>query len=97
MSVIVKKVESKKEFKTFIDFPNKLYKGSPYFCPKLYSDKVGTLSPDKNPAFEFSKAEYYLAYKDNEDSKIPKYSTLIFDIQLARIYRYGIDTDTSWH
>lgn len=39
----------------------------------------------------------YLAYKDNEDSKIPKYSTLIFDIQLARIYRYGIDTDTSWH
>ena len=39
----------------------------------------------------------YLGYQDAESSKIPKYSTLIFDVQLARIYRYGIDTDTSWH
>ena len=39
----------------------------------------------------------YLAYKDEDQSSIPGYSTLIFDIQLAQIYRYGIDTDTSWH
>ena len=66
MSVTVKKVESKKELRTFIEFPNRLYKDSPYFCPKLYMDEVGTLSKDKNPAFEFCEAEYYLAYKDGK-------------------------------
>lgn len=67
MSVTVKKVETKKDFKTFIDFPNQLYKGNPYFCPKLFSDEYSTLEPSRNPAFEFSKAEYYLAYNEKGD------------------------------
>ena len=33
----------------------------------------------------------------NSSKTIPAYSTLIFDLQLARIYRYKIDTDTTWH
>jgi FKBP-type peptidyl-prolyl cis-trans isomerase FklB len=42
---------------------------------------------------------YYLGYnpKVNPSSKVPDYSTLIFDIKLARIYKYHIDTDTTWH
>lgn len=32
----------------------------------------------------------------NTTGSIPAYSTLIFEMRLARIYRYGIDTDTSW-
>lgn len=42
---------------------------------------------------------YTLGYgtSDYTSSTIPAYSTLIFDIMLARVYRYGIDTDTSWH
>lgn len=39
----------------------------------------------------------YLGYKSKDDSKIPAYSTLVFDIKLARIYKYKIDLDTSWH
>lgn len=41
---------------------------------------------------------YYLGYGATEQSsaKIPAYSTLIFDIKLARIYRYKIDTNTGW-
>lgn len=41
---------------------------------------------------------YYLGYgKTNYTSaNIPGYSTLIFDVRLARIYRYKIDTDCSW-
>lgn len=41
---------------------------------------------------------YYLGYGENDYSSasIPGYSTLIFDIKLARIYRYKVDTDTSW-
>lgn len=42
---------------------------------------------------------YYLAYgtTDYSSAYIPAYSTLVYDMKLARIYRYGIDTDTSWH
>lgn len=42
---------------------------------------------------------YYLAYgtSDYTSAYIPAYSTLVYDMKLARIYRFGIDTDTSWH
>ena len=41
---------------------------------------------------------YYLGYGTggNSSGTIPGYSTLIFEVQLARIYRYGIDSDTGW-
>lgn len=41
----------------------------------------------------------YLGYGDGSKSSnsLPKFSTLIFDMKLARIYRYKIDTDTTWY
>ena len=67
MSLIeIKKVESKKDLKTFIDFHYDLYEGNEYDVPNLFSDEMNTLSPDKNAAFEFCEAEYYLAYKDGK-------------------------------
>ena len=66
MAVTVKKVQNKKELKAFIEYPEQLYRNNPYFCPKLYMDEMGTLSKDKNPAFEFCEADYFLAYKDGK-------------------------------
>lgn len=67
MSLIeIKRVESKKDLKTFIDFHYDLYEGNEYDVPNLFSDEMNTLSPDKNAAFEFCEAEYYLAYKDGK-------------------------------
>lgn len=67
MSAIeIKKVETRKDLRTFIELHYELYKGSPYDVPNLYSDELGTLSPDKNAAFEFCEAEYYIAYKDGK-------------------------------
>lgn len=40
---------------------------------------------------------YYLGYGTTETTGIPIYSTLIYDMELAKIYRMGIDTNTSWH
>lgn len=66
MSVEIKKVESKKDLKTFVDFHYDLYEGNAYDVPTLFSDDMATLSRDKNAAFEFCEAECYLAYKDGK-------------------------------
>ena len=66
MTVKIKKVETKKDLRAFIEFHYDLYKDSPYDVPSLYRDEVNTLSKDKNAAFDFCEAEYYLAYKDDK-------------------------------
>ena len=66
MAIQIKTVNSKRDLKTFVRFANKMYKGNPYYVPSMPFDDLNTLSSDKNAAFEFSKAECYLAYKDGE-------------------------------
>ena len=66
MSIIIKTVSSKKDFMTFARFANKLYKGNKYYVPSMPMDDLSTFSKEKNAAFEFSDAEFYLAYKDGE-------------------------------
>ena len=63
-SVEIKKVESKKDIIAFIDFHYDLYAGNEYDVPNLYSDERNTFDRNKNAAFEFCEAEYYLAYKN---------------------------------
>jgi len=65
-SVTIAKVSSKSELETFIQFHYDLYRGSEYDAPNLHSDEVSTLSKDKNAAFDFCEAEYFLAYKDGK-------------------------------
>lgn len=65
MAIIIKKVSSKKELKTFIRFNYELYKGNPYSVPDLYDDMLNTFNPKKNAAFEFCEADYFLAYKND--------------------------------
>lgn len=62
-TVEIRKVTDKQGLRTFIDFHHDLYKGNKYDAPTLFSDDWNTLSKDKNAAFEFCDAEYYLAYK----------------------------------
>lgn len=64
MPVTVKRVENARDLRKFNDFPVKLYKDMPTFVPSLRMDEVDTLSPKKNPAYEFSDAALFLAYKD---------------------------------
>ena len=66
MSVIITKVSSKKELKTFVRFANKLYKGNKYYVPSMPFDDMGTFDPKQNGAYDFSEAELYLAHKDGK-------------------------------
>ena len=66
MALSIKKISTRMELRLFVDFPNHLYKDNPYFVPKIFMDELDTLTPSKNPAFEFSEAAFYLAYRDDE-------------------------------
>ena len=62
----IRKVNTKKELKQFIQFYYDLYRGNENAVPFLYSDEMATLRRDKNPSFECCEAEYFLAYRDEK-------------------------------
>ena len=66
MGITIKKVETSKELKQFIRFNYEMYKDNPYSVPDLYDDMLNTFSRDKNAAFEFCEADYFMAYKDGK-------------------------------
>lgn len=66
MPVNIVKVESNKQLKKFARFGYELYKGNPYYVPELYEDTMDTLRKDRNAAFEFCEADYFLAYRDGK-------------------------------
>ncbi|RLD62653.1 MAG: hypothetical protein DRJ01_05725 [Bacteroidetes bacterium] len=65
-NILVKEVVSKSDLKKFIVFPDKLYKGNKYRVPQLHMYEKAALMPEKNPAFEFCEAKYWLAYKNKK-------------------------------
>lgn len=66
MSIKIVEVQDKASRKKFVKFPISLYKNNPYYVPSLIMDELGTINPDKNPAFDFCEQQLFLAYKDNE-------------------------------
>lgn len=66
MLTIIKKVTTKSELKRFIRFNYEMYKDNPYSVPDLYEDMLKTFNPQKNPAFEFCEADYFLAYQNDK-------------------------------
>lgn len=66
MGMEIKKVETKKDLKKFINFPHELYKGDPNYVPMLQMAAKELFSKKKNPFFEHSEVENFLAYKDGK-------------------------------
>lgn len=60
----IRKVTSRKELKQFVDFRYDLYRNDEYDVPCLFFDEMNTLDKDKNPAFDFCEAEYFMAFRD---------------------------------
>lgn len=61
----VVEIRTKKQLKKFVTFPFKLYGNHPYWIPPLLVDEMTTLRWDKNPAFSYCQARYWLVYKDD--------------------------------
>jgi len=62
--VEIKEAENHRDLRAFINFPFSLYKNNAHWVPALRSDDLNTFRSDRNPAFEFCRAKFWLAYQD---------------------------------
>lgn len=62
----IKEINSKRDIKKFVDFPNKLYRDNEYYVPAFYADELNMLNPKKNPAYQYSETKLFLAYKNKK-------------------------------
>lgn len=64
--VSVIEVQNADQLKEFVKFPMDLYKNSPYYVPSFINEELNVWNSDQNPAFKYSEAKQFLAYKDNK-------------------------------
>ncbi len=64
--VTIKEMTNNRELKEFIKYPMELFKDNEYFTPDLIADEMSNLRKDKNPAFEYCEAKYFMAYRDGK-------------------------------
>lgn len=57
------RVTSKELLRDFVEYPIRLYKDSPYYCPPLIDGDMDTLTRGKNPTLEHCDYVCYLAYR----------------------------------
>ena len=65
MTVLIKEVKSKSDIKQFVDFQFELYKDSKFWVPPVKASEKESLMPEKNPAFDFCDARFFLAFKND--------------------------------
>jgi len=63
---IIRVAPTRKALKPFVKFGIDLYKGNGCFVPPLIYDEIETLMPEKNPAFDFCKAQAFMALRDGK-------------------------------
>lgn len=67
MSIEIKPVSpTRRELNGYVKFGISLYEGNACYVPPLIFDEVETLMPQKNPAFEFCRAQSFMAYRDGK-------------------------------
>ncbi len=62
----VERIESLRDLKRFVSFQYSLYDGNRYWVPPPRGDELKSLRKDKNPAFDFCDAAYWLAYDNGK-------------------------------
>ncbi|MFM1877347.1 MAG: hypothetical protein RLZZ241_213 [Bacteroidota bacterium] len=62
----IQEIHSREDLKTFVRFPFKLYRNSPFWVPPIIEEEINTFDQSKNPVFEHAEAHFFLAYRGNE-------------------------------
>lgn len=62
----IKEIVSKKEMKQFVKFPFSLYEDNENWVPPIISDEIDNFDKNKNPVFEYAKANFFIALKNEK-------------------------------
>jgi len=63
-SLVVRKVENKRDLKKFVKVPFAVHKDHPEWVPPLILDRMAFLNRSKNPYFDHAEVELWIAEKD---------------------------------
>ena len=66
MSVEIREVRIKADAKQFVNLPFDIYKGNKYWVPPLKAGEMKSLFAETNPAFDFCKAKFWIAFKNGK-------------------------------
>ncbi len=96
--ITIQTVETRRQLKQFIRFPNDLYKGHPFYTPYLEMDELLNLDAQKNPAFEFCDVKLFMAFQDGKlvgrlAGIINKASNTKFNQKRIRFSRFDVIDD----
>ncbi|WP_111709261.1 GTP cyclohydrolase [Lutibacter citreus] len=64
--ITIKEMVTKKDLKTFVKFPFKLYKNNNYWVPPIIKDELESFDKNINPVFKHAAARFFIAIKNNE-------------------------------
>ena len=97
-TILIKEIESRADLRKFIRFPDRLYKGNKSYCPSLMLDEEENLRKDKNPAFEYCEARYFMAYKNGKPAGriaaiLNKRFNEVWNQKCVRFSRYDVIDD----
>jgi ribosomal protein S18 acetylase RimI-like enzyme len=66
VSIQIKTVKTKKDLRTFVKVPFKIFKGNPYWVPPLTSEELKTFDKKNNPAYKGADSRFFIAYKNGK-------------------------------
>jgi hypothetical protein len=64
-TITIRKVETKRDRKAFVDVPFGLYRDDPHWVPPLKTEALGLITPEKNGWFSHAKAQLFLAEEND--------------------------------
>jgi hypothetical protein len=64
--VLVRRVETRADFRTFLKFPWLLYKNDPYWVPSLVSAQRYKLDRRRSPTWKHMEGEYFIAWRGDQ-------------------------------
>ncbi len=96
--ITIKKVETAKDRRAFVNFFFDLYKGNKYWAPPFRDNERNLMVEKKNPASEYSDHEWYIAYKDGKPAGrvgaiINHKANDIWENKVVRITRFDFIDD----
>ena len=69
MSIEIIQVKHFSQLKQFVRYPFDLYRNDNFWIPPLIRNEIATLSSDKNPAFSYCRARYWLAVEHQDGQR----------------------------